>query len=131
MMPPRGHGIRGLGGYAFVDGAYLREEGNPLGAEFLTRTHRSATCCKRFVTWAARAPPRTPSYCGELAQGLFDVALLITGDADFVPLIHEVKRRGVSVVGGGIEKTTAKDVPEPPRRVEGVYPRFAATPAAA
>jgi len=31
-------------------------------------------------------------------SGLFDIALLVTGDADFVPVVEEVKRRGVMVV---------------------------------
>jgi uncharacterized LabA/DUF88 family protein len=30
--------------------------------------------------------------------GLFSVAVLVAGDADFVPVVNEVKRRGVMVV---------------------------------
>ncbi len=33
-------------------------------------------------------------------NGLFDTALLIAGDLDFLPAIHEVRRRGVRVVLG-------------------------------
>ena len=31
-------------------------------------------------------------------SGLFDIAVLVAGDADFVPVVEEVKRRGVMVV---------------------------------
>ena len=30
-------------------------------------------------------------------SGLFDIAVIVTGDADFVPVVEEVKRRGVMV----------------------------------
>jgi len=32
---------------------------------------------------------------GGAYSGIFDIALLVAGDADFVPVIEEVKRRGV------------------------------------
>ena len=38
---------------------------------------------------------------------LFDVALLITADADFIPVIEEVRRRGVLVVLHGDPQTTS------------------------
>ena len=41
---------------------------------------------------------------------LFDVAVLIAGDADFVPLIHEVRRLGTTVVVAGVKNTTANEL---------------------
>lgn len=38
---------------------------------------------------------------------VFDVVILAAGDADFVPLIHEVRRYGVTVVVAGVAATTA------------------------
>jgi NYN domain len=40
----------------------------------------------------------------------FDVAILIAGDADFVPLIHEVRRHGVTVVVAGVRDSTAREM---------------------
>ncbi len=41
---------------------------------------------------------------------LFTVAVLVAGDADFVPVIHEVKRRGVMVVVAGYEGSSPSAV---------------------
>lgn len=41
---------------------------------------------------------------------LFDVAVLIAGDADFVPLVREVRRLGVTVVVAGVRNTTAREL---------------------
>lgn len=41
---------------------------------------------------------------------VFDVAVLVAGDADFVPLIHEVRRHGVTVVVAGVKDTTAREL---------------------
>ena len=41
---------------------------------------------------------------------LFEVAVLIAGDADFVPVIREVHRRGILVVLAGEEKSTSDDL---------------------
>ncbi len=41
---------------------------------------------------------------------LFDVAVLISGDEDFVPLVVEVKRRGVSVVVAAASRTTSAEL---------------------
>jgi len=41
---------------------------------------------------------------------LFSVAVLIAGDADFVPVINEVKRRGVMVVVGANASSIADDL---------------------
>lgn len=35
-------------------------------------------------------------------SGLFDIAVVFTGDADFVPAVEEAKRRGVIVVVGSV-----------------------------
>lgn len=43
-------------------------------------------------------------------EHIFDVAILVTGDADFVPVVNEVRRRGVTVVVGGVSATTAKEL---------------------
>jgi uncharacterized LabA/DUF88 family protein len=40
------------------------------------------------------------------ADKLFRFAVLISGDVDFVPLVYEVKRRGIRVIVGGFEETT-------------------------
>lgn len=44
------------------------------------------------------------------SRQLFDVAILVSGDADFVPLIREVRRHGVTVVVAGVRSTTAREL---------------------
>ncbi len=41
---------------------------------------------------------------------LFDVAVLVAGDEDFVPLVIEVQRRGVSVVVAAVSRTTSSEL---------------------
>lgn len=41
---------------------------------------------------------------------LFSVAVLVAGDADFVPVVNEVKRRGVTVVVVGEDKHLSTDL---------------------
>jgi len=41
---------------------------------------------------------------------LFDVAVLIAGDADFVPVVNEVKRRGVMVVVAAASASVSDDL---------------------
>jgi uncharacterized LabA/DUF88 family protein len=48
---------------------------------------------------------------------LFDVAVLISGDEDFVPVVHEVQRRGVSVVVAGVSASTSAEL----RRIADRY----------
>lgn len=48
---------------------------------------------------------------------LFDVAVLISGDEDFVPLVHEVQRRGVSVVVAAASRTISAEL----RRIADRY----------
>ena len=43
-------------------------------------------------------------------SGLFDVAVLIAGDADFVPVVEEVKRRGVMVAVAASASSLAEDL---------------------
>jgi len=48
---------------------------------------------------------------------LFDVDVLISGDEDFVPLVHEVQRRGVSVAVAAVSRTTSAEL----RRIADRY----------
>ncbi len=41
---------------------------------------------------------------------LFDIAVLVAGDADFVPVIEEVKRRGVMVAIAGRPSSTSSEL---------------------
>lgn len=41
---------------------------------------------------------------------LFDIAILVAGDADFVPVVEEVKRRGVMVAIAGSKTSVADDL---------------------
>ena len=43
-------------------------------------------------------------------SGLFDIAVLVAGDADFVPVVEEVKRRGVMVAVAGVRSSLADDL---------------------
>lgn len=43
-------------------------------------------------------------------NSLFDVAILVSGDEDFVPLVVEVQRRGVSVVVAAAAPTTSSEL---------------------
>ena len=42
--------------------------------------------------------------------GAFDIAVLVAGDADFVPVVEEVKRRGVMVVVAAESQSLADDL---------------------
>lgn len=42
--------------------------------------------------------------------GLFSVAVLIAGDADFVPVIHEVKRCGVTTIVAATNKSVSREL---------------------
>ena len=41
---------------------------------------------------------------------IFDVAVLVSGDEDFIPVVNEVKRGGVSVVVGGVLASTSVEL---------------------
>lgn len=41
---------------------------------------------------------------------IFDVAILIAGDADFVPVVDEVRRRGIMVILAADERSLAQDL---------------------
>ena len=41
---------------------------------------------------------------------VFDIAVLVAGDADFVPLVHEVRRLGVTVVVAGVTRSMAREL---------------------
>jgi uncharacterized LabA/DUF88 family protein len=53
-------------------------------------------------------------------SGLFGIALLVAGDSDYVPVVEEVKRRGVMVVIAAEKKSVADDL----RRVADRYIEF-------
>ena len=57
---------------------------------------------------------------------LFSVAILMAGDADFVPVINEVKRRGVMVVVAGCEldKSVSEDLRRSADRFIDISPRL-------
>ena len=50
-------------------------------------------------------------------NNLFDIAVLVSGDEDFVPLVVEVQRRGISVVVAAVSSTTSAEL----RRVADRY----------
>ncbi len=50
-------------------------------------------------------------------SGLFDIAVLVAGDADFTPVVEEVRRRGVMVVVAASEPSLSDDL----RRVADRY----------
>ena len=41
---------------------------------------------------------------------LFEVAILIAGDSDFVPVVDEVRRRGIMVVVAGVQESLAAEL---------------------
>jgi uncharacterized LabA/DUF88 family protein len=41
---------------------------------------------------------------------IFSIAVLVAGDADFVPVVNEVKRHGVMVVVAASEKNVSADL---------------------
>lgn len=49
--------------------------------------------------------------------GLFEVAVLVAGDSDFVPVVNEVRRRGVMVVVAGVEGSLSPELREAADRV--------------
>ena len=54
--------------------------------------------------------------------GLFEAALLLSGDADFVPVVHEVKRRGVHVIVGAHEASLSDELRRSADRVRYLGP---------
>ena len=50
-------------------------------------------------------------------SGLFDVAVLVAGDADFIPVVEEVRRRGAMVAVAGVSTSVSGDL----RRVADRY----------
>lgn len=58
---------------------------------------------------------------------LFPVAVLVAGDADFVPVVNEVRRRGVMVVVAAEEQSVANDLRRAADRFIAIGPRLEAT----
>ena len=50
-------------------------------------------------------------------SGIFDMAVLVSGDADFIPVVEEVHRRGVMVAVAGVSTSVSPDL----RRVADRY----------
>ncbi len=48
---------------------------------------------------------------------LFDIAVLVSGDADFTPVVEEVRRRGAMVAVAGVSTSVSGDL----RRVADRY----------
>jgi uncharacterized LabA/DUF88 family protein len=57
---------------------------------------------------------------------LFQVAILITGDSDFVPVVDEVKRRGVMVVIAAVQESLSDELRRAADRVYPIDPKDAA-----
>ena len=53
-------------------------------------------------------------------SGLFDIAILVAGDADFVPVVEEVKRRGVMVALAGVDSSVSEDLRRASDRFIGI-----------
>lgn len=43
-------------------------------------------------------------------SSLFDVVILVAGDADFVPVIEETRRRGIMVAVAGVQDSVSEDL---------------------
>jgi hypothetical protein len=170
-----------LTGYAFIDGAYFREEGKSQGGVDYPNPHSTierlmSTCVRELGGYSPTmssvfmrrmyfydatdlntgapdpnveqywdaieklhdtevrfgairgASPRRRRQKGVDVQlavdmlvgtfnKLFDVVILISGDDDFVPLVLEVQRRGVSVVVAAVSRTTSAEL----RRIADRY----------
>jgi uncharacterized LabA/DUF88 family protein len=76
-----------------------------------------------------RRPPRQKGVDSLIAvdmlvgafTNLFSVAVLVAGDADFVPVVNEVKRRGVMVVVAGATSPAAVSISDELRRAADRY----------
>jgi len=53
---------------------------------------------------------------------LFQVAILVAGDSDFVPVVNEVRRRGVMVVVAGVPESLAEELKRAADRVWPIQP---------
>ena len=59
-------------------------------------------------------------------SALFDIAILVAGDADFVPVVEEVKRRGVMVAVAGSAASVADDLRRAADRYIELHPSWLA-----
>jgi len=82
-----------------------------------------------------RRPPRQKGVDTLLAvdmlvgafTGIYSVAVLVAGDADFVPVVNEVRRRGVMVVVAANEQEVASDLRRSADRFVPIGPGLALT----
>ena len=56
---------------------------------------------------------------------IFSVAILVAGDADFVPVVNEIRRRGVIVVVASNEREVARDLRRAADRFVAIGPGLA------
>lgn len=59
-------------------------------------------------------------------SSLFDIAILVAGDADFVPVVEEVKRRGIMVAVAGSPGSMSDDLRRAADRYIEVHPSWLA-----
>lgn len=57
-------------------------------------------------------------------SALFDIAILVAGDADFVPVVEEVKRRGVMVAVSGSLNSMSEDLRRAADRFIDIQPSW-------
>ncbi|MFL6260342.1 MAG: NYN domain-containing protein [Thermoanaerobaculia bacterium] len=80
-----------------------------------------------------RKPPRQKGVDTLLAvdmlvgafTGIYSVGILVAGDADFVPVVNEVRRRGVMVVVAANEQEVARDLRRAADRFVAIGPGMA------
>jgi uncharacterized LabA/DUF88 family protein len=61
-------------------------------------------------------------------SGVFDIAVLVAGDADFVPVVEEMKRRGVMVTVAGFSASVSEDLRRAADRFIEVQPNASGLP---
>lgn len=57
-------------------------------------------------------------------SGIYDLGILVAGDADFVPVVEEARRRGVAVVVAGWNESMSPELSRPAGRYVTVQRHF-------